>query len=855
MADISNKLNKESLALAGAFVEIKTNTSDFGVALTDATKKMADFSEQYAKTTEGLNEKTKGIAETLKNIFSKAGGAFKKIPGLTRLAALGPLGAITGAATLLFKQLLQVSDTIASISKDTGLIGKQLKAVFKEVKLAAGGLHAFGMSMEDTAKQAIALHDSLGNTTKVTSQLITVTSKLQKAMGGSAQESANLAANLIRGFGKTAPQVQKFAENMMNFATNSGVNARRLMRDISNDSNLTAIYLGRGENYLKNTAVLAAKMGKSMADITATADAFNTIEGAAEITGKLNQFFGGNMNALKMYNNYVKGDVQSSLRELNKLFSSPRGIMMIEKFPGHAKTLGAEIGMTIDQMRNMKTAIKDLEKAQRGPTKEQADLNKFIIQGMNLLDRLKGMIASVLMPIFTSLGSILNDQIDPVLSQGVRMAEAFGRSMSRAMAGADGFAGKIKAAFVEIMRFVGPYLDMIGNRIGASIRVGMMGEGLSTLFGAKGGKGRAVGADRAGPDIGWGVGPITDKDEAFMAKLAARAAEDNAIGSVHNRPTFAMIGEENRSEVVIPTERIRKGLPVASSVARELSSIGVPGFAYGHAGPSSAAVATYSSAQRRRSQQSMLYGSQGDPNAIKRREQLIAEQARKDRAAQAALVEKIIDLQEAGAREEYFTGGGTGGGKGGGGGRGGGPGRRDWAATLHNWAKKLDSMMKLTNTTWQDIHDGLPKLITKPIDKFFGMLPKELQLGLMGGTKVAWDEYLKTGNFDKAIIKGVASGIKMGLVGSGEFAKGVGNVLSDHVSGKSWRKSLGKELTASLNDPNAHLGFLMGEMNDTLTDTHTEAAKQNKEANRQINDAKLSAKQWTRGGRCACGTE
>ena len=308
MADIANKLNKESESLAGAFVEVKTNTSDFGIALTDATKRMAEFSEQYEKTSKAIPNATEGIMKSLKNAFAKAGGAFKKVPGMAKMAALGPLGAITSAATLLFKQLMQVSDTIAGISKDTGLIGKQLKAVFKEVKLGAGGLHAFGIGLADAGKQASALVDSLGNANKVTGKLIDVTARVAKAMGGSAQESAALADNLIRGFGKTAPQVEKFAQSIMTFATKSGVNARKVMRDISNDSNLTAIYLSRGEDYMAKTAVMAAKMGKSMADNLATTDAFLNIESGSDLTGRLNQFFGSNLNALKMYNMAVKQD-------------------------------------------------------------------------------------------------------------------------------------------------------------------------------------------------------------------------------------------------------------------------------------------------------------------------------------------------------------------------------------------------------------------------------------------------------------------------------------------------------------------------------------------------------------------
>ena len=57
--------------------------------------------------------------------------------------------------------------------------------------------------------------------------------------------------------------------------------------------------------------------------------------------------------------------------------------------------------------------------------------------------------------------------------------------------------------------------------------------------------------------------------------------ERAAKGKYVNRPTLMMVGEEGRGEVVIPTERIKKGLPINAGVARELGSIGVPGFQEG----------------------------------------------------------------------------------------------------------------------------------------------------------------------------------------------------------------------------------------------------------------------------------
>ena len=54
-----------------------------------------------------------------------------------------------------------------------------------------------------------------------------------------------------------------------------------------------------------------------------------------------------------------------------------------------------------------------------------------------------------------------------------------------------------------------------------------------------------------------------------------------AAGRVVNRPGLFMAGEGGNREVIVPTDRIRKGLPINAGVARELGSIGVPGFENG----------------------------------------------------------------------------------------------------------------------------------------------------------------------------------------------------------------------------------------------------------------------------------
>ena len=830
MADISNKLNKESVDLAGTFVEVKTNTSDFGVALTEATKRMAEFSEQYEKTTRSIPEATKTIMQSLKAALSKAGGAFKKVPGLTKLAALGPLGAITSAATLLFKQLMQVSDTIADLSKSTGLVGKQLKVVFKEVKAGAAGMHAFGMGLKEAGAQASALIDSLGNANKVTGKLIDVTARVAKSMGCSAQESAALADNLIRGFGKTAPQVEKFAQSIMTFATKSGVNARKVMRDISNDSNLTAIYLSRGEDYMAKTAVMAAKMGKSMADNLATTDAFLNIESGSDLTGRLNQFFGSNLNALSMYNKAVKQDTVGIMKELNKVVSTPKGMQMIRDFPGIAKQLGAEMGLNVKDMRQLGKVIADMEKSARGPTKEQVKLNSYIKDAMTMWEQLKGLVSSALLPLFTELGTMLHDQLKPMMNEATNMASAFGKSINEAMSGAKGLGPKLKAAFAVIQVTLTPIFTQMGNAIGSAFMGGVanwfktttLGRMISAMMSSDAAYGATAGAGigsffggPVGAAIGAGVGYVGGAANAFMGSAPAV----NATGQVHRGPTLALVGEENRSEVVIPTERLRRGLPVSGSVSRELQSIGVPGFNLGRAssGPGAAAVASSGAAQRRRSQQQMAYGSQGDPNAIKRREQKIEQQAAADRAAQRVLVNDIMKQQENLARGEYFNSGAAVPTPGGGGKGPGQPGRsgRDWGKTMHNMAKGLDKFMKLTNTTWKDMWNTMPDRITKPAEALFKALPGEIGEGLTTGVETAWNHYLDTGNLQEAMAMGAAEGIRTATAKSGEFTQAAGNIVAGMLEGKGWREGLGVEMSKSLNTKGSFLSNQLVKMNDS----------------------------------------
>ena len=106
----------------------------------------------------------------------------------------------------------------------------------------------------------------------------------------------------------------------------------------------------------------------------------------------------------------------------------------------------------------------------------------------------------------------------------------------------------------------------------------MAGTGAHALAGKIFGDHSSTAAEYLGMGGAAGIPSARQASHMGLQKAIGMAA----TGKYVNSPTLMMVGEGGASEVVIPTERIRKGLPINAGVARELGSIGVPGFSNGY---------------------------------------------------------------------------------------------------------------------------------------------------------------------------------------------------------------------------------------------------------------------------------
>ena len=278
-------------------------------------------------------------------------------------------------------------------------------------------------------------------------------------------EAGTLTKTLVKGFGATAEDVESFTNNMMSFATTSGVNARKVMRDISNDSNLTSIYLGRGEDALMRSAVLAAKMGKSMAEQNQTLDAFGTIEGAIETVAEINRLTGSNLDAMTMYQNFVSQDVEATMKALTGAFSTSMARRELERSGGLFKGIASTLNMTIGDLKMLPSGMKDFEDATADANTEQEMVLTSIKASTGMIDELKNVISGALLPAFNNLSKFLTDKIGPAIEAMTDDASIFGQEINAAMNEETTFLDKVSAGFNEVIKKAKPAIKEVMDNI------------------------------------------------------------------------------------------------------------------------------------------------------------------------------------------------------------------------------------------------------------------------------------------------------------------------------------------------------------------------------------------------------
>ena len=687
------------------------------------------------------NSLEKGFSTMLASLTTRTDALLAKTWGRmgagSRAGAGMGIAAIASAGALLLKTFNDIEKVSVSISKQTGLTGKNLQFVRKNMIEAQNASIRFGVSMEESAEAAAGLVTSLGNFRKISPELIKTTSLIAKYTGLGAEEAAKFTGTMVKGFGMTAKDVETFSDRIVDFATRSGVNARKVMSDIASDTNLTSIYLSRGEDYLKRAAIQAQKMGKSMGEIDSVSQGFLDLDSAAESVGLLNQYTGSSLNALEMFNLAARKDTTAIMSRLNQAFSTPQGIRFVEDMPGLAEKFAGQFNLTLRDVRVMAGLEKSITQDMTFQEKKAASIAESVAAQQTTFSRITNELKQDIFPIVNTLGEKLVKVVNSIGVGNIAGLAATAAALATIgiggllMRGTDampmvtresGLGGGLGDRFRDRFRdskrktargtlrdrFEDRFIDRLrddkgktardglrddkvktargalrddkvktargalrtglrGSRaagsIGTAAGLGILGKGvgkaalraipgLGALFGiyeaynyAKQGKYMAAalsaGAGLAG--IIPGIGTKASLALSVAGQTGAAFAGAAATGRVVSSPNLFMVGEENRKEVIVPTERIRKGMPVNSDVARELGSIGVPGFAGGRGGALQAQYQSARNTAQAQAQARVVSGAQSDPAAIRAREVKFQQQAQRERDEQRRMMREIED--------------------------------------------------------------------------------------------------------------------------------------------------------------------------------------------------------------------
>lgn len=570
----------------------------------------------------GIDSIIKGMQRPLEALSRFVLGN-KNLSGV--LTAAG--GGLLASAALIFKEFQKIENAVVSISKQTGFYGQQLKNVRDMTIEAYKGNLQFGISMEKNAKSAVGLVNALGSQRRLTQDLIKFNAQLADYTGLSADQTGKLMSTMIKGFGMTTNQVKNFIGQLAT-ATAGGQATATIIRDMAANSNLVAMHAAKGAQYLLDMSAYSRLTNVNMNKMQSMTDVFLNFDSGTELINKLNVAFGGSLNSMEMFSKAMKGDVVGVMDDLHGLLSSPQGLRTLEMYPGYARQLGQQLGMSYDEMLKIAKMTKsdlELAKQQQG---EQARINDILREQRTTFENMKNILISEFLPGFTNLAQRAMTMVKP-LKEGVlhvrdiyrQFREMLGGSDVKAIStiavaiptliavakgligrgsainplwvrdvsgGVDGYTGSIIGDYRKGRREGANRRESAGiaglNKMGRMGRVGMGVAALGMAGGAASFLGGGDAIDKVlslitmiapffGP-VGMGIGA----GAAALGVLKNTFIDKAATGRVVGSPSLFMVGEENRKEVIIPTERIRNGMPVSSDVANELASIGVPGF-------------------------------------------------------------------------------------------------------------------------------------------------------------------------------------------------------------------------------------------------------------------------------------
>ena len=325
---------------------------DLDSKIANAQQDIANSQAKIAKSNAGDKRIKKEIHQTTL-ASSKARllqlNVEKKIKDVTEgIKAALSVSAIIGASVAIAKKFGETLDTIGQQFGSLNVLGKGvtdnlLDSQIEAIKLGGGigdvaaitsNLASnFGMSLEDASKLSGKVFDT------------------SKALGLSADESANLFGTLTQTANLSAEQAESLAEGAFQLARQNGVAPSAVLRDIAGSAETIALFTKDGGDNIFEAAIQARKLGLNLDTTAKIAEGLLDFESSITKEVEASVLIGRQLNLQKAREAALNNDIAGAMTEVVKQVGSEEEFNKLNLI--QRKALADSIGVSVTEMSKL----------------------------------------------------------------------------------------------------------------------------------------------------------------------------------------------------------------------------------------------------------------------------------------------------------------------------------------------------------------------------------------------------------------------------------------------------------------------------------------------------------------------
>jgi len=379
----------------------------------------------------GMND-GRSFGSSLKNVGSSMLGRFKELATPINIGAMGAAKIVESTAMMV----INTDNALARFNEMTTAGGKLNDVVFD----VTADTREFGVNMEQTVAAAGDLYTGMSAFTEMTKEAQSATLELASALtkaGVAAKDTAQIQDLAMKGFAMSSAEANNVSLELLATAQALNVPAGKMASDFNSAMDELAKYGPEGIEVFKELSAQAKAAGVEMSTLLGIAKGFDTIEGAAESTSKLNAILGSTMNTMEMLNatesqriQLIKDSVSASGRSFASMdrhekqaIATAAGISSMADAEKLFGTNSAAFDEAMGKIEGVTGSTADLEGATSASTSMQEKMTlimeQMAVAVMPLIRALTGLL-DIIMFILTPVFWLINGFFD--------LAEAFGEA-------------------------------------------------------------------------------------------------------------------------------------------------------------------------------------------------------------------------------------------------------------------------------------------------------------------------------------------------------------------------------------------------------------------------------------------